>query len=86
MAANSTCHDGGRFSTGSLFAPGEYAARSDQAHLVMSLTLCASTAGYALFFLGVQGWPVSPQAIRRAACGFWAYSTQIACTQFLGLL
>ena len=56
--ANSTCWDGGRFTTGSLFASGEYAARSDQAHLVMSLTLCASTIAYGLFFLGVQGWPV----------------------------
>jgi hypothetical protein len=58
MGSNGTCAEGGRFATGSLFAPGEYTRRSDQAHMVMSLTLCASTLAYAGFFLGVQGWPI----------------------------
>jgi hypothetical protein len=44
----SLCADGGRFGTGSLFAPGEYSRRSDQAHLVISLSLCTSTLAYLL--------------------------------------
>ena len=83
--SNWTCANGGRFSTGSLFAPGEYTRRSDQAHTVMSLSLCASTLAYAIFFIGVQGWPIPGFRQRRVARVPLAYAISGVSTLIAGL-
>lgn len=85
VMSNGTCANGGRFSTGSLFAPGEYARRSNQAHLVMSLSLCASALAYSFFFVGVQGWPIPGFRRRRVERVPLAYGISGASTFVVGL-
>jgi hypothetical protein len=83
--SNGTCADGGRFATGSLFAPGEYTRRSDQAHLVISLSLCASTVAYAIFFFGAQVWPIPGFRRRSVERVPLAYAISGASTVLVGL-